>query len=518
MERFRFVLLVLLLALTARAVAQGERQSAQPPTGTPGDGRPVLLTEVSGAIGPATAKQIADAIDAAETRNAPALLLKLNTPGGLVTSTREIIMAILDSDVPVIGYVAPSGAHAASAGTYILLATHAAAMAPATNIGAATPVQMGGNNPLPGPRPAPADPAPPQDADPGPETTPQTGGDSDPATGTAPDSATDAAPETEREAGRETGQETGRETGRAPAPRRGDALEAKRVNDAVAFIRGLADLRGRNADWAEAAVREAATLTAHAARAQNVIDTVAASVPALLTALDGRTVSVKGADRRLSLAGRAVERVEPSLTTRALGVLANPNVAFILMLIGVYGLIFEFSNPGTIGPGVIGAIALVLGLYALNQLPLDYAGLALVGLGIAFMVAEAVSPSFGILGLGGLAGFVIGAAMLVDTDQPAYQLSWAVILTSAAVTGGLLMLILSFAVRSFRVPIRTGRQGLLGATAAVMDWQGDRGHVWIDGARWRARLAPGQSPPVPGARVRVAGLDGLTLTVEPADP
>ena len=217
------------------------------------------------------------------------------------------------------------------------------------------------------------------------------------------------------------------------------------------------------------------------------------------------------------MAGAQVETVEPSLMTQVLSVIANPNVAFILMLVGVYGLIFEFSNPGTIGPGVIGAISLVLGLYALNQLPLDYAGLALVILGILFMVAEAVSPSFGILGLGGLAAFIIGAAMLVDTDQPAYQLSWSVIITSAVVTGGLLMLIVSFAVKSFRSPVRTGPRGLIGARGDVVDWQGADGHVWLDGERWHARTARPDGPePQPGDRVRVARVEGLTLTVETA--
>lgn len=467
-----------LCALIGPATGQAQGPDARGSEATP----LVLLTRVEGAIGPATTHQIDEALEAAAARNAAAVVLMMNTPGGLVDATREIIVSILGSPVPVIGYVAPSGAHAASAGTYILYATHAAGMAPATNIGAATPIQMGGT-------PGPGGDFP---------QLPDLGGDKEGGEGTESDG--------------EATEGDGRPAQRAPKSG-GEALEAKILNDAIAFIRGLAEMRGRNADWAEAAVREAATLTADAALEQNVVEAVAPSVTRLLEAVDGREVEVRDTTMTLRVAGAEVEEVQPSLTTRVLSVVANPNVAFILMLVGVYGLIFEFSNPGGIGPGVIGAICLIIGMYALNQLPLDYAGLALVLLGIAFMVAEVLSPSFGILGIGGLVSFVIGAAMLIDTDMPAYQLSWGVILGSAIVTGLALMLIVGFALRSFRTPVRTGRHALIGEQGTVMDWTGTTGHVWVASERWNATAAG--APPTAGAQVEVTAVDGLTLIVKP---
>lgn len=473
-------LAALLCALIAPANAKAQGTDARSSEATP----LVLLTRVEGAIGPATTHQIDEALEAAADRNAAAVVLMMNTPGGLVDATREIIVSILGSPVPVIGYVAPSGAHAASAGTYILYATHAAGMAPATNIGAATPIQMGGT-------PGPGGDFP---------QLPDLGGDGE---------GGDAA---EGDGDGEAEDGNGRQAQRAPKSG-GEALEAKILNDAIAFIRGLAEMRGRNADWAEAAVREAATLTADAALEQNVVEAVAPSVTRLLEAVDGREVEVRDTTVTLRVAGAEVEEVQPSLTTRVLSVVANPNVAFILMLVGVYGLIFEFSNPGGIGPGVIGAICLIIGMYALNQLPLDYAGLALVLLGIAFMVAEVLSPSFGILGIGGLVSFVIGAAMLIDTDMPAYQLSWGVILGSAVVTGLALMLIVGFALRSFRTPVRTGRHALIGEQGTVMDWSGASGHVRVASERWNATAAG--APPPAGSEVEVTAVDGLTLIVKP---
>ena len=340
----------------------------------------VLLAEITGVIGPATAHYAERAIEQARARQAEALIFRLDTPGGLLASTRGIVKAIIASPVPIIGFVAPSGAHAASAGTYILYATSIAAMAPGTNIGAATPVQIGG-------RGVPGLPSP------------------------------------------DEGQE-----GKKPTT----TLETKATNDAVALIRSLAELRGRNAEWAEKAVREAATLNTSQALQEHVIELVAADVDDLLRAVNGRKVVIANKERTLSTLGVAVERIEPDFMTKALGTLANPNVALVLRLIGIYGLIFELMNPGAILPGVIGAIALVLGLYALSELPLDYAGLALLVLGIVFMVAEAFMPSFGILGFGGVAAFVIGAAMLVNTDIPAYRVSYPVIPGTAAVSAAFL--------------------------------------------------------------------------------
>jgi len=296
----------------------------------------------------------------------------------------------------------------------------------------------------------------------------------------------------------------------------GDAMERKAVNDAVAYIRALADLRGRNAEWAELAVREAASLPANEALERGVIDLTPPTLDALLSGIDGRTVEVLGTPVQLATAGRAVETVQPSWQIRALAVLTNPNVAFILMMIGLYGLIFEFSNPGSIGPGVIGAICLLLGLYALNMLPLDYAGLGLLLLGLAFMVAEAFTPTFGVLGVGGLVAFVFGASILLDSDSPHFQLSWQIIAGSAIASAALLALILGFALRAQRRPVTTGAVELTGSPATVLEWDGGRGYVRARGERWQAR---GTGSHEPGARVRVTGVDGLTLQVEaPGEP
>jgi membrane-bound serine protease (ClpP class) len=292
-----------------------------------------------------------------------------------------------------------------------------------------------------------------------------------------------------------------------------EAMNAKATNDAVAFIRSLAEMHGRNADWAEKAVREAASLSSAQALEQGVIDLVADDVDGLLAAIDGRSVSIGGAVRVLATRGLPVERLEQDSITRLLGVLSNPNVALILMMIGIYGIIFEFMNPGSVVPGVVGAICLTLALYALNQLPLDYAGLALVGFGVAFMVAEAFTPTFGILGFGGLVAFVIGSAMLVDTDVPAYQVSWWVIGVMAALSGAFLTLLLGFTLRSYRRPAVSGVARIAGAEARVLDWSGGGGHVWAAGERWQAsaehKLAVGDA-------VRVRRVDGLTLVVDPA--
>ncbi len=332
-----------------------------------------LVANITGVIGPPSAHYLEKAIEKARSRQAEVLILRLDTPGGLVTSMRDMIKAILASPIPVVGYVAPPGAHAASAGTYILYATNIAAMAPGTNIGAATPVQIGG---IPG-LPTPNEPKPDRQ-------TP------------TPDGKTDRPAD-----------------GKPQAP--ADSMAAKSMNDAVALIRGLAELRGRNADWAERAVREAATLHARQALEEHVIDLVAGDIDELLRALNGRKVIAGNHEERtLSTLGIAVERIEPDFMTKALGTIANPNIALILMLIGIYGLIFEFMNPGMVLPGVAGAISLLLGLYALQELPLGYAGLALLVLGIAFMIAEAFAPTFGVLGFGGIAAFVIGGG---DADR-----------------------------------------------------------------------------------------------------
>jgi membrane-bound serine protease (ClpP class) len=429
--------------------------------------RPLALeADIVGVIGPAMALYVEKSIEKARAQQAEVLILRLDTPGGLLTSTREIIEAILASPVPVIGFVAPSGAHAASAGTYILYATNIAAMAPGTNIGAATPVQIGGGG-LPG-LPSPEEQRPP--ALPG---------------------------------------EKSKDSGAGkPAPL--PTVETKATNDAVSLIRSLAELRGRNADWAEKAVREAATLHARQALDEHVIDLIAPDVPALLQAVNGRKLVIGQREITLKTAGIETERAEPDFMTKALGAIANPNVALILMLIGVYGLFFELMSPGAIAPGVIGAISLVLGLYALSELPLDYAGLALIVLGIAFMIAETFMPTFGILGFGGIAAFVIGAAMLINTDIPAYRVSYGVIGGLAAFSAAFLMLLMGYVWRGQRKKAVSGAEQLAGGDAVVLDWQDGEGHVWAQGERWQAR---GEGNFSSGVKLKIKRLEGLTLIV-----
>ncbi|MGA7327509.1 MAG: nodulation protein NfeD [Rhodomicrobium sp.] len=463
---FRRLLAALFLFLSAPDGALGQESSSAKP-------RPVaLLAEITGVIGPATALYVQKAIEKARAQQAEVLILRLDTPGGLLTSTREIIEAILASPVAVTGYVAPSGAHAASAGTYILYATSIAAMAPGTNIGAATPVQLGGLPGLPSPDEKPQDQQPKAPGDKGKD------GQAD-------------------------------KKSQEPAP----TLEHKATNDAVALIKGLAELRGRNAAWAEKAVSEAATLHASQALDEHVIDLIAVDIPDLLRAINGRKVVIGQQERTLATLGIEVERIEPDFMTKALGALASPNVALILMLIGIYGLIFELMSPGAILPGVIGAISLVLGLYALSELPLDYAGLTLVVLGIAFMVAEAFMPTFGILGFGGIAAFVIGAAMLVNTDIPAYRVSYGVIAAMAAVSASFLIVLMGYLWRIQRRKAVSGAEQLIGSEAVVLDWQDGDGYVWAQGERWHAR---GDRKFATGEKLIIQRLEGLTLIVTAA--
>jgi membrane-bound serine protease (ClpP class) len=432
------------------------------PLSSAGSEKVALSVAIDGAIGPASTRQLEEALDVAAKRDAAVLILQIDTPGGLVTSMREMIADILASPVPVIGYVAPAGGHAASAGTYILYATHVAAMAPGTNLGAATPVEMGGLPSLPG-------------------------GEKD--NGPAKD---------EKDA-----------TGR-PA---GDAMMAKVTNDAVALIRSLAELRGRNGDWGEKAVREAASLSANAALQEHVIDFVAHDTTELLQLADGRTVDVAGKKVVLATKGLPVETLEPGWFIRLLAVITDPNIAIILMLVGVYGIVFEFTSPGAVAPGVIGTICLVLGLYALNLLPINYTGLALMLLGVAFLVVEAFNPTV-VLGLGGVAAFLFGAAMLLKTQGPGFAMSWAVIGPAAALTLGLALLTGTYVWAARRNPPRVGGEAMRGLPAEILDWQGGEGHVLALGERWRAKA---DEPIAPGDSVEVTDVSDLVLTVRRSD-
>jgi membrane-bound serine protease (ClpP class) len=434
------------------------------PGSAEGSGSLALTVSIDGAIGPASASYVKDALAQANERRAEIVILRLNTPGGLNTSMREIIADVLASAVPVIGYVAPSGAHAASAGTYILYATHIAAMAPGTNIGAATPVQIGG--PIPG--------LP---------------------TGTPDKEGKD------------------KDSDRQAEPK--DAMTAKITNDAVAFIRSLAELRSRNADWAEKAVREAATLSSNAALQANVIDFIARDPAELLKQVDGRVVEVAGGKtQRLTTRDAVVEAIDPGWISRFLAVITDPNVAFVLLTVGIYGLIFEFVSPGAVAPGVVGTICLLLGLYALNLLPINYAGVALMLVGIALLAIEAFNPTV-VIGLGGIIAFVLGAVMLFRVEAPGYRLSWLVIGMVAALFAGFVLVVLGSLGRARKGPVRVGAQAMRGLSAEVLDWNEQEGHVFAHGERWQAR---GVETFKPGEVVEVANIVDLTLVVRRAGP
>lgn len=371
---------------------------------------------------------------------------------------REIIRAILASPVPVASFVAPSGARAASAGTYILYASHIAVMAPGTNLGAATPIALG-VKPF--------------------------GGDEEP----------------EKKPSEPSGKQP-------EAP--GNAHEAKAVNDAVAYIRGLAELRNRNADWAERAVREAASLSSTAAEREHAIDFTAADVNDLLAKAQGRMVRVGQTEVRLDTAGLAVQEFEPDWRTRLLSVITDPNIAIILMMVGIYGLIFEFLAPGTMLPGTIGGICLLLGLYALALLPVSFAGLGLILLGVGLTVAEAHSPSFGAFGIGGGVAVILGATILFDTDIPGLEVSRPLLGAIAVATLAFSLVVARLAFTSRLRQVATGAEEMIGISGKVESWTGLTGYVIAHGERWKAVSA---EPLVAGDPVRVTGRNGLALEV-----
>jgi membrane-bound serine protease (ClpP class) len=450
MTRWRTVSLHLATLVIMAAAAFALR-----PTPAAAADRAIVL-EIDGAIGPPLADYIARELTAARTDEAKLVILRMNTPGGLDTSMRKIISAILASPVPVVTYVAPNGARAASAGTYIAYASAIAAMAPGTNIGAATPIQLGGNPLFPSDQKSQKDQ---KDAKPG-----------------------------------------------EPA----DTETRKIINDAVAYIRSRAALKGRNADWATVAVRSAASLPAAEALALHVIDVIADAVPDLLRKIAGREVTIAGKPQRLATAGLDIVVRPPNWQTELLMLVTNPNVAFILMLIGVYGLILEFFNPGAVAPGLIGAIRLLVALYALAVMPITYAGAALVLLGVALMIAEVHIGAFGALGVGGIAAFVIGALMMFPAHAPGFTLSGGVIAGTALGTAALFLLALAAVLRRKR-PVVTGDVALIGAEGETVSWQNGEGRVRVKGEIWLARAA---APLAAGSRVKIVGRDGLVLRVE----
>ncbi len=449
------ILVILALVLTIPQAVEQEKAPAD-----------ALMLDVDGAIGPAVSDFIERGIERAATEGNRAVILRIDTPGGLDTSMRVIIKSILASPIPVIVYVAPSGARAASAGTYILYASHYAAMAPATNLGAATPIPIGpGMTPPGGEGQTPAE----KDSE-----------------GLEKDDKEPVSPQL--------------------------AMGRKVVNDAVAYIRGLAELRDRNADWAEEAVRVGASLSAEEALAQNVIDAIANDVEDLLTKLDGKKITIRDAELTLDTEGWTTETVEPDWRSELLAIITNPNVAYILMLLGIYGLFFELYNPGAFVPGIVGAISLVLALYAFHVLPVNYAGVALILIGVALIVTELFLPSFGALGIGGVVAFIFGSIILMDTEVEGYTVSMTLVITVAVTAAALFSATVLLAVRQRTRPIVSGREEMIGAMAEALEPFSESGQVRAHGEIWSAHAT---RPVTLGEKLRIKSIDGLILEVEP---
>jgi membrane-bound serine protease (ClpP class) len=434
----------------------------------------VVVLDVDGAISPGTADYVVRGLKSAADEQAQLVVLKMDTPGGLDTSMRQIIKQIIASPVPVAAFVAPEGARAASAGTYILYASHIAAMAPATNLGAATPIAIGIGG---------------------------IGGQPDPGN------------QAQKDSGKEKNGSASSAVGETATLN--TAMERKQVNDAAAYIRSLAQMRGRNIEWAEQAVRQAVSLSASEALKLKVIDVIARDVPDLLRQLNERKVNVLGVERTLDMAGARIVTLEPDWRSRVLSVIADPSIAYLLMLAGVFGLFFEFSNPGFVLPGVVGAISLLLALFAFQMLPVNYAGLGLIFLGLAFMTGEVFMPSFGVLGIGGVISFVIGSVMLIDTDIPGYGIPWAIILPVAFTSALFIFFVAGMALKARSRPVVSGPEELNESIGEILeDFHGKDGLARVHGETWRVRS---KQPLAKGQKIRVVRIDGLILDVEPEE-
>ena len=429
------------------------------------DGKVVVL-ELRGALGVATADYLISGIEHAEATGAELVIIDMDTPGGLMAPMRDIIQAILNSSVPVATYVAPEGARADSAGTYILLASHIAAMAPTTHLGAATPVSLTGDN-----------------------VTPE-------------EDAEDATEEETTDDGEQPESD----------PQAGTSMERKVLNDAIAYIRGLAERHGRNADWAEDAVRDAATLTAGEALEQNVIEFIANDHAALLEMMDGHEIEIDGETVTLETSNVVIETYEPNWRIKILSAVASPEIVLILGMIGLYGLMYEGWNPGAVIPGVVGVICLLLAAYGLQVLPVNYAGLALIIVGLALMIAEAFASSFGALGLGGVAAFVFGAIMMFDSGIPGFGISLTFVITIAILAALLVIWMVSFILKLRRRGAVSGSDSIIGGVGIAMSDFSGEGKIWLEGESWTARS---RAPVTKDQEVIVKKMVGLTLEIEP---
>jgi membrane-bound serine protease (ClpP class) len=435
----------------------------------PAAARDVWVVALDDAISPATADYFIHSLHEAEAAGAAAMIVELDTPGGLDQAMRDMIKELLAATIPVVVYVAPNGSRAASAGTYLLYASHVAAMAPATNVGSSTPVSIGG-----GPFPSPTAPSEPAPAD---------------------------------------GDKSG--NGSAAAPPAGQStMERKVTNDAVAYIRSLAELRGRNVEWAEKTVREAANLSASEALKQNVVDLIEPDLNALLAALDGRTVQLQNGPVTLALKDATVKTITPGWRYELLALISNPNVAYILLMIGFYGLVLEFYHPGFGVPGVTGVICLLLAAYGLQMLPINYAGLGLILVGMGLMVAEVFTPTLGVLGIGGAVAFVAGSIILLDSDLPGYRVSMPIIAAFAVASIGVFVFGASAALRARRLRVTTGREAMIGASAVALEDFPEQGLVRAFSEIWQARASHAVHK---GDKLRVKAVEGLLLRVEPEE-
>jgi membrane-bound serine protease (ClpP class) len=441
---------------------------AAPPVAAATGERPAVVAQLTldGPIGPAAAEYFDDASSRAVASGAAAIVLRLDTPGGLAESMRQIITRMLACPIPILVYVAPGGARAASAGAYILYAGQIAAMAPATHVGAATPVSLEGSTPLP----VPKDNQPPASA------------------------ASAVTHPTEQT----------------------DAESQKVLNDSIAYIRSLAQLRGRDAQWAEQAVRGAATLTADEAQQQHVIDFVATSLSELLAKASGRKVQVGDRTVTLQLEGASLRDYPPSARSQFLAIITNPAIAYALLLVGVMGLFLEATHPGVFLPGIAGGICLLVGLYALQLLPVSYAGLALMALGIGLLAAEAVLPTVGALGIGGVIAFVVGSVMLMKTGVPGYGVNLGIIAAISVCALGSLALIVRALLRARRSRQFVGDEALLNERVELLEpiAAGSEGWASVRGERWRVHS---ESALPAGARVRITQRQGLVLWVAPTE-